>query len=230
VVEVPGVSLELCGGTHVRHTGEIGLFRIVSESGVAAGVRRIEAETGPVAFQGLADYQRRLETLADALKVSPENLERRIERLRSEKDELEQLLAELREGGAGDGTTVVAEAQVPVAGRTATFRGVRLLARGPDDARNWGDAFLAGTEAGVAVVAAEMPGDKHTLFAFVSDPLIEAGLRADSLVREAASVVGGKGGGRPHMAQAGVSDPSRVDDALRAGAAYVETFGRENGA
>ena len=229
VVDIPGVSIELCGGTHVRHTGEIGLFRILGETGVAAGVRRIEAATGPGAYRDLMAYRDRVEALADALKVSPDNLEKRVRRLQAEKDELETLLSELRKGGASDGAEVVAEAQVPLAGKTATFRGVRLLARGPDDARTWGDAFLAETEAGVAVVAAEMPGDKHTLFAFVSDPLIQAGLRADSLVREAASVVGGKGGGRPHMAQAGVADPTRVNEAIEAGADYVRTFSQEAG-
>ncbi len=225
VVEVPGISMELCGGTHVRHTGEIGLFRILGESGVAAGVRRIEAATGPGAFRAMARYEERVRSLADALRVSPDNLERGVEKIAAERDELDQLLQDLRSGGGGDGATVVSEAEVRVAGRTATFRGVRLLARGADDARAWGDAFLSGTEAGVALVAAEMPGGKHTLFAFVSDPLIEAGLKADLLVREAAAVFGGRGGGRPHMAQAGVPDPSRLDEAIEAGVAYVRGFG-----
>lgn len=99
------------------------------------------------------------------------------------------------------------------------------MARGADDARAWGDAFLSEADAGAAVVAAELPGGKHTLFAFVSDPLIEAGLKADVLVREAAAVFGGRGGGRPHMAQAGVPDPSRLDEAIEAGAAYVRSLG-----
>ncbi|MDH3224244.1 MAG: alanine--tRNA ligase, partial [Gemmatimonadota bacterium] len=79
VVEVPGISMELCGGTHVRHTGEIGLFRILGESGVAAGVRRIEAATGPGAFRAMARYEERVRSLADALRVSPDNLERGVE-------------------------------------------------------------------------------------------------------------------------------------------------------
>ncbi|NNF28361.1 MAG: alanine--tRNA ligase [Gemmatimonadetes bacterium] len=225
VVEVPGISMELCGGTHVRHTGEIGLFRILSESGVAAGVRRIEAATGPGAYRSMARFEERVQALADTLKVTPENLERGVQKIAEERDELEKLLRDLRSGGGGDGATIVTEDQVELGGRTATFRGVRLLARGADDARAWGDAFLAEADAGAAVVAAELPGGKHTLFAFVSDPLIEAGLRADVLVREAAAVFGGRGGGRPHMAQAGVPDPSRLEEAIEAGAAYVRSLG-----
>jgi alanyl-tRNA synthetase len=90
-----------------------------------------------------------------------------------------------------------------------------------DDARKWGDAFLSGGESGVAVLAAEMPGDKRALFAFVTDDMISRGVRADSVVREVAALVGGKGGGRPHMAQAGVEDPSRLDEALSSGVAKV---------
>jgi alanyl-tRNA synthetase len=87
--------------------------------------------------------------------------------------------------------------------------------------RAWGDGFLAEVGSGVAVVAAELPEDKHTLFTFVSDDLISRGIRADAVVREVAAVAGGRGGGRPHLAQAGVGDPARVGDALVEGEAVV---------
>ncbi len=103
----------------------------------------------------------------------------------------------------------------------AHYRGLRLRSRGPDDARKWGDAFLGAGKGGVAVVGAELPGGEQTLFAFVTDDLISRGVRADAVVKAAAAVVGGRGGGRPHMAQAGVEDPERLDEALRAGAAAV---------
>jgi alanyl-tRNA synthetase len=90
-----------------------------------------------------------------------------------------------------------------------------------EDARKWGDAFLAAGEPGVAVLGVEMPGDKRALMAFVTDDLIRRGVRADAVVREVAVLVGGKGGGRPHMAQAGVEDPSRLDEALAAGVGTV---------
>ena len=90
-----------------------------------------------------------------------------------------------------------------------------------------GDTFLEKEASGVAVVSADLPEGKHTLFAFVTDDLIGRGVRADAIVREIASVVGGRGGGRPHMAQAGVEDPERIDEALRMGRDVVERLTRE---
>jgi alanyl-tRNA synthetase len=221
VVNVPGVSMELCGGTHVASTGDIGLFRIVSESGVAAGVRRIEALTGRGAYAYFAAREHALAEASDVLRTQPDNLTRRAEQLLEEKVELETLLDELRSQG-GSGESVVLEERIPLSGGGETsYRGVRLRARDVDDARRWGDAFLGAGESGVAVLAAEMPGEKKALLAFVTDDMISRGVRADAVVREVAALVGGRGGGRPHMAQAGVEDPARLDEALRAGAAAV---------
>ena len=217
VVDIPGVSMELCGGTHARHTGEIGLCRIVGESGVAAGVRRIEALTGPGAFRYMTDRERALEEAADILRTSPENLRQRAERLLAEKAELEALLVELRAGGGGGARDVITESFELASGQPTSYRAVRIRARDADDARGWGDAFLQSGDSGVAVVVAELPEDRQALFAFVTDDLISRGVRADAVVREVAALVGGKGGGRPHMAQAGVNDPSRLDEALGVG-------------
>jgi alanyl-tRNA synthetase len=216
-VEVPGVSLELCGGTHCRHTGEIGLFKIVAETGVAAGVRRIEAVTGPGAFRHLQEAENRLNEVASILKARPEAASRRVSQLLQEKEDVEALLVELRKGGGGGGEIVVAEETLDHFQGPVEYRGVRLKARGPDDARDWGDGYRAGGSGRVAVVAAELPGEKFTLFVFVSDDLIGRGIRADNLIREVAETVGGRGGGRPHMAQAGVGDPSKLDQALEVG-------------
>jgi alanyl-tRNA synthetase len=230
VVEIPGVSMELCGGTHVGHTGEIGLFKITSESGVAAGVRRIEALTGRRALQNLEEQVSRLDEVATVLGTSQENAAARAEQLLAEKKELEGLLDELRSGG-GAGESVVLEDTIvfdDVATEHKTeYKAVRLRARNADDARKWGDAFLSKEASGVAVVSADLPEGKHTLFAFVTDDLIGRGIRADAIVREIASVVGGRGGGRPHMAQAGVEDSERIDEALRMGRDVVEKLTRE---
>ena len=224
VVEVPGVSMELCGGTHVGRTGEIGLFKVSSETGVAGGVRRMEAATGRKAFEHLAAYKDRVEVLAASIKAAPDNVERRVQELLEEKAGLEALVDDLRRHGAG-GADVVAEAEVEVDGRQVTYRGVRLKVRGPKDVRQWGDTFRESPDSGVAVVAAEMPGGKHALFAFATDSAIAAGIRADVVVREVAAAVGGRGGGRPHMAQAGVADPEGIDEAIRAGADFVKARG-----
>ena len=224
VVEVPGVSMELCGGTHVRRTGEIGLFKLLSETGVAAGVRRVEAVTGPAAFRCLAAYQSRMEALASSLKTPPDNVERRVEQLRAEKADLQALVADLRR--AGGGVETLTESAFRIGGRRGTYRGVRMKVEGPGDARSWGDAFRRSPEPEVAVVAAEMPGGKYALFAFVTDSAVAAGIRADAVVRAAAAVADGRGGGRPHMAQAGVGNPLKINEAVLAGAEYVKGLGQ----
>ena len=221
VVEVPGVSLELCGGTHCRHTGEIGLFRIMAETGVAAGVRRIEAVTGPEAFRSLRQTEIRLEEIAGLLKSKPENVAGRLIQLLEEKQTLEGLLAELRKGG-GAGEDVVVQETLDGGAGPVEFKAIRLKARNPDDVRAWGDGYREGGARRVALVAAELPDGKHSLFTFVSDDLISKGVRADALVREIAAVVGGKGGGRPHMAQAGVGDPEAVEEALKGSPAILK--------
>jgi alanyl-tRNA synthetase len=218
--------MELCGGTHVGHTGEIGLFKVTSESGVAAGVRRIEALTGRRALQNLEEQVSRLDEVATVLGTSQENAAARAEQLLAEKKELEGLLDELRSGG-GAGESVVLEEAIAFDEVATEYKAVRLRARNADDARKWGDAFLSKEASGVAVVSADLPDGKHTLFAFVTDDLIGRGIRADVIVREIASVVGGRGGGRPHMAQAGVEDSERIDEALRMGRDVVEKITRE---
>jgi alanyl-tRNA synthetase len=220
VVSVAGVSMELCGGTHVRHTGEIGLFRLVGEAGVAAGIRRVEALTGPGAFAYLKEQEATLAEAAAVLKTQPANLTQRAQQLLAERVDLEGMLDELRTQG-GSGELEIAVEAIELEQGASRYRGIRLRARSADDARKWGDQFLAAGESGVAVLVAEMPGDKQALFAFVSDDLISLGVRADTVVREVATVVGGRGGGRSHMAQAGIEDPTRIDEALQSGASVV---------
>ena len=231
VVEVPGAGMELCGGTHVRLTSEIGLFKLVSETGVAAGIRRLEAVTGRAAFGRLDGYRRRIEAVAAALKTGPADVERRLARLQKEHAELETALEAARRAGAdGGGGEVVAEVGFDAAGRSASYRGVRLQVRNPADARKWGDAFRASSEPVVAVVAAEMPGGKHALFAFATDSAVAAGLRADELLRHVAAEAGGKGGGRAHMAQAGVGDPAKLAQAISSGAEFAKTLAHDGAA
>ncbi len=221
VVEIPGTSLELCGGTHVRRTGEIGPFVVLSESGVAAGVRRIEALTGRGAARRLEEYRERIEALAGTMRAVPANLERRVEELIAEKAALEALVDELQEGGGG-GEEILAEARLAAGEGALTVRAARIRVRGAADARGWGDRFRKSAPHGAAVVAAVQPGGRCVLFAFATESAIAAGVRADAIVREVAAQVGGRGGGRPHMAQAGVGNVNGVADALRGAPAVVE--------
>ncbi len=234
-IAIPGVSVELCGGTHLRHTGEVGLFKVVSEAGVAAGVRRIEAATGPGALAHYRGIEARLEQVSGLLRTPVGNVVRRTRRLVREKAELERLLDEMgREGGARE--TVVVARELALDGDAparAAYRAVRLRARRAAEVRSYGDGFLAAEPTGVAVVAAELPGGKRILFSFVGAALVRRGIRADEVVRRVAAVVGGRGGGRPHMAQAGVADLDRLDEALAAGEAVVRELssrGRGGGA
>jgi alanyl-tRNA synthetase len=217
MVEIPGVSRELCGGTHLERTAQAGLFTIVKEGGVAAGVRRIEAVTGPGAYRHLRAAEEELDELARRLKATRENLPRRLEQLQREREELESLVDELRRGD-GAGETVVHDAEVEAAGGDRVrYRGVRLRVKDADDARRFGDAFRERESMAAAALATEAADGKRSLFVFVTDDLIGRGVRAGDLIRGIAEIVGGRGGGRPHMAQGGIEYPERVDDALRAG-------------
>jgi alanyl-tRNA synthetase len=222
IVEIPDVSLELCGGTHVRHTGEIGPFKITGESGVAAGVRRIEAVTGPGTWSYFQDVEGRLEKLAALLKTPGDNVVNRARQLIDENAQLNHLLEELRAGG-GAGETIVAEERIEANGAgDVTLKVVRLRAKDAGDARSYGDTFRA-AHSGVAVVGAEYADGKLGLFVFVSDDLVGRGVHANELVRRLADLAGGSGGGRPHMAQGGVGSPDGLDRALVGAADVVRT-------
>jgi len=218
VIDVPGVSMELCGGTHVRHTGEIGLFRIVSESGVASGVRRIEAVTGSAAYRRAVEQEATLREAASLLKTSPDNLLRRIEQLLEENRELERQLERARAAGAADVVGQLVEAAESVDGARVVATEVEVASA--DELRLLGDRLRERMGSGAAVLAARFP-EKTALFAVVTDDLIAKGVRADRLVREVAQATGGSGGGRPHMAQGGVGDPAKVAEALGRTSAIV---------
>lgn len=222
MVEIPNLSIELCGGTHVRNTAEIGFMRIVSESGVAAGVRRIEAVTGPKALEFMKARETTLLSIASRLKVPMtgagsglEQIERKLDGVLDERRQLEKRLEEtLRSGGTGHSMADSLVAQAREVG------GTRVVAAKVDAAdvktlQTLGDAVRETLGSGVAVLGAVLPDDKGALLAVATDDVRERGLRADAVVREVASVVGGRGGGKPHMAQAGV-DPSQIDAALAA--------------
>ncbi|HEX7089218.1 MAG TPA: alanine--tRNA ligase [Longimicrobiales bacterium] len=211
VISVPGVSAELCGGTHVRHTGEIGMLRIVSETGVAAGVRRIEAVTGPAAYARAVEHEDTLRQAAALLRTSPETLLRRIEQLLEERRELERRLERALAGGAADRVGELVQRAVAVDDTRVVAGEVEIATT--DELRALGDHLRERLGSGVAVLAGRLD-DRVSLLAVSTDDLIGRGVRADRVVREVAALTGGSGGGRPHMAQGGVGDPARVKDAL----------------
>jgi alanyl-tRNA synthetase len=203
-------SLELCGGTHVRRTGDIGLFRIVTEGAVSAGVRRVEAVTGESALKLLEERDRQLNEAASALKVRPSELPERVAALLEDRRKLERELAELRKKLATGGAAAEVET---LAGLRVALRDVgEVPAR---DLKGLAEAILKGGTADIAVLVST-EGGKASIVAGLGDG---AKGRADAvtLVRAAAAAVGGKGGGgRPEMAQAGGPDASRSAEALAA--------------
>ncbi len=218
VISIPGVSMELCGGTHVRHTGEIGLFRIVSESGVAAGVRRIEAVTGTAAYRRAVEQEDWLKQAAALLKTTPDGLLRRIEQVLEENRQLRQQLERARTEGAGDLVD-------RLLGTAQMVNGARVVAsevevETPDELRALGDRLRERLGSGAAVLVARF-GGRTSLFVVVTDDLIGRGVRADALVRSLVAITGGSGGGRPHMAQGGIGAPEKVGEALSEAPALV---------
>ncbi len=211
VVSMGDFSVELCGGTHVSNTSEITLFKIVSEAGVAAGVRRIEALTG----QGVIDYYKKEEEelleAAKALKASPADMIAKITALQAEvkalHSENESLKSKLASNSLGDVMDHVTE-----------VKGVKLLAAAVPEVdmnglRDLGDQLKEKLGDGVVVLASAKDG-KVSLVAMVTDAAQKAGAHAGNLIKAAAQIVGGGGGGRPNMAQAGGKKPEMIPEAI----------------
>ncbi len=203
-------SVELCGGTHVRRTGDIGLFRIVSEGGVAAGVRRVEAVTGEAALALIDDNMAQLREAAAVLKVNPADLPGRIATLLEERRKLERDVGELRKKLATGGAAAEVE---EIAGLRVALRD--LGDTPAKDLRGIAEAILKAGSADVVVLASN-EGGKASIVAGLAEAA-KGRTDAPSLVRAAAAAVGGKGGGgKPDMAQAGGPDGDKLADALAA--------------
>jgi alanyl-tRNA synthetase len=214
------VSVELCGGTHVRNTSQIGLFKIVSETGVAANQRRIEAVTGRQAYELFRERERSLTAVAELVKAPLDAVQKRVRALVDERKALEKRLDEAHRGsGGGDRVAQL------IAGAT-TVAGARVVASVVPAAdirelKGMGDALRERLSSGIGVLASSLADGKHTLLVVVTDDLRGRGIRADEIVRTLASIAGGRGGGTPHMAQAGIPDPARFADVLAGVSAAV---------
>jgi len=219
VVDVRGVSLELCGGTHVGATGQIAVFRFTHETGAAAGVRRIEALTGPAAYRYALDLQTRLSEAAGLLKTQPEHLAKRIETMLEENKKLERRVAELLKEGAGSGEHGAVERIGDVELHVSESR---LEDRGQIAALM--DGFRAKHKGAISVLFTT--GDRAGIHVAVTDDLVTKGVKAGDIANAIAATTGGKGGGRPHFASAGVGDVSKLGEARARTAAIVREFAR----
>ncbi len=219
VVKMGDFSTELCGGTHVSNTGVISAFKIISETGVAAGVRRIEAITSDAVFFYYDQIEEELEKAASIVKAKPANLLERLEHLMSEmkalQSENESLKSKLAQDALGDVMDQIVE-----------VKGVKLLATSVKDVdmnklRDLGDQLKEKIGEGVVVIAADN-GGKVNLIAMATDEAMKAGAHAGNLIRGIAKLVGGGGGGRPNMAQAGGKHPAGIPEALAQAAKVLE--------
>jgi alanyl-tRNA synthetase len=224
VVSVPGFSIELCGGTHVRATGDIGLFAITGESGVAAGVRRIEAMTGLDSVHAFQRDRELLAQLSHALNTRPEELAGKIA---SQQEDLKRLTRELQQarmkaalGGAtaGHGGTAAQDQAIDVAGVKLVAQQVTGLDK--DGLRALADQHRSRIKSGVVVLASAE--DSKVAIVVAVTPDISRKVKAGDVVKQIAPIVGGGGGGRPDFAEAGGKDPSKIAEMLRAARDVVE--------
>ena len=221
VVSVPGFSVELCGGTHVRATGDIGLFAIVSEGGIAAGVRRIEALTGLESLSAFERARGELAQLAAALGARPGELAARIAALQNENRKLARDLQQARMKAAlGGGASGPTEEATEVAGVTLIAREVSGLDR--DGLRSLVDEHRSRLQSGIVILAQSSDGKVAIVVGVTPDLTKRA--PAGQIVKQIAPIVGGGGGGRPDFAEAGGKDPSKIGEMLAASRGIIETL------
>lgn len=216
-------SMELCGGTHVRATGDIGSFKITSDEAIASGVRRIRAITGLDAFERFREDERLIDRSLEALKTQRDNLPNAIERLQEEvkrtRKEIEELKLKIATGAANGASSNEGEAR--------EIAGVKVLAKVVDglDAngqRQLSDTLLARLKSGVVVLGRKDDG-KASIIVRVSDDLKDR-VKAGNVIKEIVPIIGGKGGGRPDMAEGGGPDADKLNEAIEAGYKVIETF------
>ncbi len=220
VVSMGDFSKELCGGTHVADTGAITAFKIVSESGIAAGVRRIEALTGDGVFAYYKEQEAKLAEAARLLKSTPASVTEKIGHLLAEVKALQSENEALKSRAAKDALGDVMD-------QVQEIKGVKLLAARVDDVdmnglRDLGDQLKEKLGEGVVLLASVADG-KVSLMATATDGAMKAGAHAGNLIKAVASIVGGGGGGRPNMAQAGGKNPAGVSEALAKAAEVIES-------
>ncbi|WP_317855003.1 alanine--tRNA ligase [Chakrabartyella piscis] len=211
VVDMGGVSVELCGGAHLTNTAQAGSFKIISENGVAAGVRRIEAITGTEALAYYQTQEAQIKAVCKVLKTTPDAMTSRLEQVFAEHKEVAKELEKLKAKMAGGAADDILAGKVEIGGVTVLAAEVKEL--DANDMRTLGDQLKDKIGSGVIVLAGGA-GAKVNLMAMATDDVVKMGVHAGNIIKAAAAVCGGGGGGRPNMAQAGGKDASKIADAL----------------
>ncbi len=221
VVRVGEFSIELCGGTHLQNTSEVGLFKIVSESGIAAGVRRIEVITGRKVYEYVNELDHKLHQVADELKSSVHDVVEKAGSLSTENKKLQKEMESIKAKAASANSAGLIDKALEING----FKLITEKLTGVDanTMRTMGDQIKDKLGKGVVVLASDL-GQKVIFLVMATDEAVKAGAHAGKLVGEVAKVTGGGGGGRPNMAQAGGKDASKIEDALKKAIEVVEGY------
>ena len=212
VVNIKDCSVELCGGTHVNNVAEIGLFKIVSEAGVASGVRRIEAITGKLAYDKVNSVEKTLNKAARLLKSRNNEVVEKIEALLTQVKTLEQQLALANSKMAQETASELLATAIDVNGVTIVNAEVEI--EDMDGLRNLADLLRDKLTVGVIVLGAKIADDKVNFVVMATKDAVAKGIHAGNIIKETAKVAGGGGGGRPDMAQAGGKNPEKITEAL----------------
>ena len=221
VVEVADYSKELCGGTHVKNSGQIGLFKIIGESGVAAGIRRMEAVTGFTAIKYVEDKQNTLKKACASLKCNEKDILNKISSQSSEIKEKEKEIAELK-------AKLTSGAEDDILNSAKEINGINVIAYALEDVdgnalRDLGDKIRNKADKSVVVLISKA-NDKVNLVAMATKDAVSCGIHCGKIIKEVAQVVGGGGGGRPDMAQAGGKLPEKVNEAVEKTYSVVESL------
>jgi alanyl-tRNA synthetase len=205
-------SIELCGGTHTARTGDIGLFKILNETGVAAGVRRIEALTGEKAYQLIKEEEKELFRIAQALKSTPEELSTKVERLIQKQREMEREILSLQ-------GKLARQEILELLPLLKEVKGVKVLSAKVDgkdtkQMRDFVDQLKVRIGSGIVLLGSQSQNKVSLIMGVTSD--LTNRFNANDLIKKIAQKIGGTGGGRPDFAQAGGTDPKRLDEALKA--------------
>lgn len=220
VVDIDGYSKEFCGGTHLKNTAQAGSFKIINESGVSAGVRRIEALTGYGVLNCYEEKEFMFKEMMEILKTTPSNMKKRVETLLEENramaKEIESLKAKLS-GGLVDEIISSAKDVNGIKIASANVKGLDM-----NGLRTMGDQLKDKLGSGIVILGSG-EGDKVSLVVMCTDDAVKKGAKAGDIVKKAATICGGGGGGRPNMAQAGGKDASKLDEALKAAVELAES-------
>lgn len=219
VVKVGDFSIELCGGCHISNSAQVGMFKIIGESGVAAGIRRIEATTGMNTFNYMEQMDETIHEASDVLKTSPDQLLNRLEEMEEQNKHKEKVIDELKQKFAGNAAADIHQQVVVINGIQTTVASVDEMDM--DELRNISDLLKDRMGSGI-VVLGTASGQKVNFIATATQDVVKKGFHAGKLIKEVAKVAGGGGGGRPDMAQAGGKKPEMLDQALEKAKEFIK--------